>query len=150
MDARQLPHEPDGRGVDSEDVEGARPLGVAVERLEIQADVVDGAGGDRQVVALFPDVPSSSVTEPRKGFAIRRIISPPTSALPMPRASVFAATRGGLAVAVILGEKAVDDARAEEKAVVRSLSRPPLERPMRMTWRSTFARGRAPVPRTRE
>jgi len=98
VDARQVLDERDGRGVDAEHVKVAGLLAVAVERAEVEADVRDGPGGDGEVVALgpahAPGVPSSSSTEPRKGLAIRRIVSPPMNALPTHRASVLAATRG--------------------------------------------------------
>ena len=81
--------------MDAERVEGFVPLGVAVERAEVEADVVDRSGRDGEVVALGPDVPRpSSETEPRNGRAIRLIISPRTSVEPTPRASVLAATSG--------------------------------------------------------
>src|SRR5262245_35718412 len=54
-DSGELADEAEGRRVDAEHVERARLLAVAIEGPEVQADLIDGACRDREVVALAPD-----------------------------------------------------------------------------------------------
>src|SRR5262249_46927774 len=55
--ARQIGDETHRARVDAEEVEAAFLFAPAIERFEVETDLVDRAARDREVVALFPDRP---------------------------------------------------------------------------------------------
>src|ERR1019366_1281087 len=112
----QLLNECDRRGVNAERLKGAGPLAVAVERFEVQSDVGDGAGGDGQVVALGPARSIVELDRTTKGLGHSADGLSADERAPDPARERLRGDEGrGLTVSVVLGEKTMDDAGAEEE-----------------------------------